>query len=271
MIKVYFRLADGLSSGMMLPKWLFNHALGSSCTWRCLPHKVVIPSMVPAELSDYCCVLKQCGPEQGIVKAGLESGMMLTKEQLVSLWQVEKFPLPDKGSGKSGNKIKKDFALAALRHYFKGLDEASEEFTFMFNALMGTTKTAQCPDEVIAAVQALEPIEQEDWKDVKQAAVNQKHQQEPSGSAARNKRKPKSGEEPGTPGRAQASGSGLGQYEKKRYTPGELVSLIPGRGTLTGVYLKRCPTAGTSSGLYQGFYPVDEGALYASINGSMLV
>ena len=262
---MYFRFPDYLSSGMMLPRWLFNHELGSSCPWRHLPHKVVLPSMVPAELSDYCCVLKQCGPEQDIVKAGFESGMFLTKEQLVNLWNVEKFPLPGRGegSGKTGGKVKGDYVRAALQHYFKGLEETSEQFIFMFNSLMGTTKPTTCPDEVIAAVQALEPIEQEDWTDVKQAAENQKQGQQSGGSAGRaaqRKQKPKSGEEPGMPAQSQASGSGLGEYERKRYTPGELVTLIPGKGTLAGVYLKRCPTAGTSSGLYQGFYPVDEGA-----------
>ena len=290
--EVFFAFPEEVSSSILLPRWLFNDRLGSDCCWKNLPYKVALPTALPLELCDYCCVLEQTGPEQDIVHAALKSGIFLTREQLHSLWQVERFllPAPKQGSGKTGGLIKKDYVVAALKHYFKGLDESSEEFQRMFNAAMGSTHKAACPEDVLAAVAALDPISKEDFASMKQAAENQRDSQ---GQSSKKKRKqtdtnndkeaedderdgtatqpPKPAEsapappspthsrnaESSSPRRAPGSASGLPQSERKRYTPGELHTLIPGRGSMVGVYIKRSP-GGPMGKCYQGFYPTTD-------------
>ena len=276
-------MAPGPTNAISLPEWIFNHTVGESCPWKAVPYRVAQPTELPEELHDCVCLLCQTGPEEHIIRAALRSGVMLTKAQLHNLWQVARFQLPGPkcGSGKKGGIVKKDYVLAALRFYFPDEPEDSDDFQFMFDSLMGSVKSPECSEEVLAAVQGLDPVHQEDWQDVKRCALNQLASQTKDAKPRHKKKEHHTAEGPGDADEAdgaQSAGSKRSAptasgpkdatprkeprvlAQRKRYTPGELRSLIPGNGTLSGVYLKRIP--GNSNGkIYQGFYAAKETGL----------
>ena len=252
---------------------MFNHGLGPDSPWRSVPFKVCTPRCVPAALgADYCAVLVQTGDAEDIVVGGLRAGIFLTKEQLQLMWQAFKFELPPKGhgSGKNGSLVKQDFARGLLRYFFPGFDESSEQWLFMLRGILGSFPKPSCSDDVLTAVAALDPIAQEDFKEIKKAAKNQRHYQDGDDKGKKRKAKDDAAEglpskstarDPasvGSPGRRASAGSGIPQ-ERKTYTPGELQGLIPGKGCLAGVYLKRIP-GGANGKCYQGFYPPGSGS-----------
>ena len=238
--------------------------------WRCVSYEALAPQQVPADLQDYCSVLRQTEPPQDIVRAAIKQGVFLTKEQIRNLWQIEKFeiPGPKQGSGKGGSLLKTDWVASLIKHYFKDIDDTSDEYLKMFNSMMGSTKPPGCAEEVIAAVKALDPISQEDFKHMKEVAETQRQLQagrkkkpnaaaepEPTGGHRDDvggKRAPQSPAEPSPSKQPRTP-----QAERTRYTPGSLHALLPGKGTLPGVYLKRIP-GGTNGKVYQGFYPPSE-------------
>ena len=276
-IQVYIVFQRESVLGLALPRWIFNHTVSdAAATWRHIPCRVLAPVEVPVRMQDYCSVLKQTAPVENIVKAGLRNGLFMTKPQMMSLWQVERFakPLHGQGSGTNGGVVKADLARAVLQHYFPDIPQESDDFQKMFKGIMGSYRGPVCPDEVLAAVEALDPISAEDFRDLKNCARNQKHSQQDVKDKDPRLRPPQPAKRKKGQGAADAShdeqacqpspakrtrdGSGLPQ-ERIRFTPGELHGLIPGRGCLAGVYLKRVP-GGTNGKLYQAFYPAtDEG------------
>ena len=262
---------------------MFNHTLSEAePTWRFVPFRLVVPSAVPNHLQDYTCLLKQTSPEEHIVKASVKSGVFLTKTQLDNVLRAIGVARPSKGSGKNGSVIKTDLAQSLLRHLFPDEPQDGDECKRMWSALMGTTKQPTCPEEVLAAIDALDPISQEDFRDMKNCARNQQHTQSqakharqkaqkhdadaeeaPEVDADAAERRGVSRKDPPPAADAQPSpakqprGSSDSPQVRTTFTPGDLRSLIPGRGHLAGVYVKRLP-AGINGKHYQGFYPQSE-------------
>ena len=267
---------------MALPEWICNHSVGVTCEWVCIPYRVAPPAALPQHLQGHGCLLQQTDAEEDVVKASLRSGIMLTKDQLHSLWQVAKFKLPEakKGSGRNGNIIKIDYCRAALDHFFP--DASPEQYDHMMNSLMGCVPSPVCQQDVLDAVKALDPLAQQDFEDMKQYAKNQLHsqsQKKPVSERAKKKERPEpqavpepvvrpddepmpprpepprkrpaeevEAQPPASPAKARAV------KPPEQYTPQSLHDLIPGRGDLAGVYIKRLP-GGPSGKVYQGFYP----------------
>ena len=260
-------------AGFNLPEWIFNHTVGADCLWTFVPYKVLRPSSVPHLLQDYVTVLKQTGSEEPIAKAAIRTGVTLTKAQLTNMRTLLKFPLPKPAPGESTTK--KHYVIGCIRHYFPDLAEDSDEFLSMYASLMGQKKATTCAEEVIAAVKALDPISAEDFKELKEMAENQLHAQSEERKMKKNRKnaeqQPEDMPPPPPPKRSPAEDdlpdpspgkkprtAGL-VSQRTRFTPGELHSLIPGKGTLPGVYLKRIP-GGANGKLYQGFYPAEGSA-----------
>lgn len=258
---------------MVMPQWMFNTELGPNCPWLYVPCKIAPPAELPEGLQDFGCLLQQTGVESELVTSALDAGTFLTMPQLQSLKQVAGFPVPMQGSGKGGRVVKKDVAKAAIRFFFPDCSPA--DFQRILSGIMGTTPGPACDEEVIAAVQALDPISQEDFKKMRDVAANQLHVQQQA--KERSKAQPKeraAGDDPlprqdrKRPPSPSASADATLETPAKasrsvgaptQYTPGELRELIPGKGHLAGVYIKRLPN-GTNGKVYQGFYPAQHDA-----------
>ncbi|CAJ1437234.1 unnamed protein product [Effrenium voratum] len=243
-----------------LPMWMFNHSVARDSLWKKVPFELTLPALAPKQLAGRGCVIKCSQIEEEIVPAAIHSGIFLTRDQLWSLHLAETFKLPPKkeGSGKRGALVKSDLAKAAINHYFPMAPQ--EDFQDMFERLMGATRTVACPQELLDAISALDPIAQEDFEHIKEVCKNQKAAQ------AHIKKTPPPSVPPehlvpvasdlkdvAVPKDVVLKAPSSGTYEKKSFTPGTLQSLIPGRGSLPYVYLKRLP--GNKSKVYQGFYP----------------
>ena len=172
-----------------------------------------------------------------------------------------------------------------------------EEKLRMFNGIMNTTGTVvPCPEELLEAIDQLDPVYKEDFDDIKKVCQEQKKRQarvkapklvQPSESidalpvdVVKNLAPPVKHDERGevidksplerVPAAASSSAAGSTdkpaeaeseapatraahhKSEAKLYTPVTLVELLPGRGSLPHVYLKRLPGERKQ---YQGFYP----------------
>ena len=267
-----------------------------------VPFEVQSPCLLPPNLQTHGALLQVCGAERHVVPGAIEKGIWLSRAQLESLQKAEGFhvEVPPNQMAKKNEKgrllkekvYKKDLAKSCIRHYFKDLDPEGEAFTFMYESIMGT-KVATIDESVLAAIDVLDPIEQQDFDDMKQVAKNQRKAQENATHEKKKKTvtspKPDEGEEEECgPTCSSASGvkrppappasddeaaakvlrsSSVGNYEKKVYTPASLHELLPGKGHLAGVYIKRLPNTAASlvmeetpkksraAGCYQGFYP----------------
>ncbi|OLP98168.1 hypothetical protein AK812_SmicGene19418 [Symbiodinium microadriaticum] len=271
LIQVYFILETVVSSGMVMPQWMFNTQLGPNCPWLCVPCKLAAPAELPEGLQDFGCLLQQTDVESELVVGALQAGVFLTMPQLQNLRQVAGFPVPTPGSGKGGRVVKKDVATAAVRFFCPECSAA--DFQRILSGIMGTTSDPACDEDVLAAVQALDPISQEDFKKMRDVAANQLHAQQQA--KERSKARPNertAGDDPlprqdrkrpaspcadeglETPSKASRTVGAATQY-----TPGELRELIPGKGCLAGVYIKRSPNS-TNGKVYQGFYPASHDA-----------
>ena len=161
----------------------------------------------------------------------------------------------------------------------------------MYNGIMNTTGTVvPCPEELLEAIDKLDPLYKEDFDDMKKVCKEQKKRQarvkapklsqpsesvdaqpvdvvkdlappvQPEGevidkSPLESVPASSSGGGSDKPAEAAAAAAMKSPHiksEPKLYTPVTLVELLPGRGSLPHVYLKRLPGERKQ---YQGFYP----------------
>ena len=224
---------------------------------------MVPPVLAPRRLQHRGCLLERQGASsfEELVPGALRKGCFLTKAQLTELQKVEGFVVPKKGqgSGKNGAVVKVDLVQACLQHYFPNATD--EEMAFMRNALMGGNNRAEsCPDELLDAIEALDPISKEDFEDIKTACRKQKKAQMQERAAREIKTTTDADKQDQKAERAPHVKS-----NPKNFTPQELQKLIPGRGSLAGVYLKRLLADGRKT--YQGFYPGARECWWESLSG----
>ena len=272
-----------------------------------VPFEVQSPCLLPQHLRVHGALLQVCGEDQHIVPAAIQKGIWLSKAQLEALHSLESF------KGVPSKKVyKADLAKACIMHYFKDVDPDSDAFSAMFESMMGRKQPA-VDQKVLDAIDALDPIAQEDFAEMKKVARNQRQAQTRKKAATDATPKKNSVDEAATcdqdtekdvsipeagipqpesppeipsasgvkrpglfpepdpetgdvePAVKQLRSASAGNYDKKVYTPHSLQELLPGKGTLPGVYIKRLPTVAagtesqpektTSTGCYQGFYP----------------
>ena len=192
------------------------------------------------------------------------------------------------GSGKGGSLKKEDYAWAAVQFFFP--QASHEEQLRMYNGIMNTTGTVvPCPEELLEAIDKLDPLYKEDFDDMKKVCKEQKKRQarvkapklsqpsesldaqpvdvvkdlappvQPEGEVIDKsplESVPASSSGGGSDKPAEAAAAAMKsphiKSEPKLYTPVTLVELLPGRGSLPHVYLKRLPGERKQ---YQGFYP----------------
>ena len=249
--------------GQQLAEWIFNHSVGRDSLWKRVAADLLPPLLLPQGLRHLVTVFKCPNAVEELVPAAIREGINLSRAQLWELHLVERFNLPakGKGSGKNGSIVKGDLAKACVEHYWPKASE--EETLWMFQQLMGAKAVIPCAEELLDAIEELEPKAKQEWDSVKtmcqEMCKSQKSQQKHF------KKTPPASVPPEC---VTAKDSGLrdaeipkdmkdrmpsdSTYEHKTYTPPTLQSLIPGRGDLPYVYLKRIIGSRNS---YQGFYP----------------
>ena len=212
-----------------------------------------------------------------LVPAAIRKGTFLTKPMLEFLHKTLHFKIPEKkketGAKRRVGIYKEVYAWAAVQHFFDS--ESDAEKLRMFNGIMNTTgEVVPCPDELLEAINMLDPVHREDFDFVKKMCTEQKKRQEkvksPDLSQPPESVKPipvdKETEKlpPNTMARDIVTTEEAGKEheprtvqphvksEAKLYTPPSLLNLVPGRGHLPHVYIKRLPGPRKQ---YQGFYP----------------
>ena len=211
---------------------------------------------------------------EDLAPATIRKGMFLTRDMLVFLHKTTHFHMPSakkkEGSGKGGRLKKEDYAWYAVLHYFNS--EPGEEKIRMFNGIMNTAASVvPCPLELLEAIDHLDPIYREDFDDLKQVCKEQRKRQKsvsapPISQPAETVssvpmetvelKLPEGVEKPDFSMDEEKGPRTIETHSKsaaKLYTPDSLNSLIPGRGKLPHIYIKRLP--GNIRKTYQGFYP----------------
>ena len=246
-----------------------------------MPTALLHPLSVPPSLRQegLSTVLKVVGPLEELVSAGIRTGVFLTRKQLASLMEYAKIQRPQKGSGrgKRGSVIKIDLGKAVIAHYHAAASEESKQA--MVTALMGSEQPdVACPEEVVLAVEHMDPENSKDFSEIRKLCLHQKktnenrqkekqHQQREREKAM----KAGSGDAANPPADEAASSSAPSSSaaaprqevtprapaatiaERKNFTPPELKPLLPGTGSLPGVYLKRNPAMKSYTGYYPAF------------------
>eukprot|EP00438_Fugacium_kawagutii_P023383 Skav217040 [mRNA] locus=scaffold3292:42399:42950:+ [translate_table: standard] len=178
-------------------------------------------------------------------------------------------PAKKEGSGKGGALKKQDYAWHAVLHFFP--DSSHDEKLRMFRGIMNSTaEVVPCPDELLEAIEALDPLYQEDFHEMKKLCSEQKKRQQKVKAPEVTQTDPvdpvpvepvkipdPSAQEREISTEAPASETAEPRTahvkaDPKLYTPEILNTLIPGRGNLKSVYIKRLPG---DRKMYQGFYP----------------
>ena len=255
-----------------LPTWIFNHDLTERNPWKHRSFTLRLPSETPFSLQKYTVVFELDLEVEELAPAAIRKGTFLTRAMLEFLQKSVRYDIPDpkkkEGSGKGGGLKKEDYAWGAVQHFFK--QEPHEEKLRMYNGIMNSTAdVVPCPDELLEAIDKLDPLFQEDFGDMKKLCEEQKKRQ--AKVLAPKLQQPVEMVEPVPVDKVKISDpqpreiqtdapetsekrdvKAHQKSDPKLYTPQSLSKLIPGRGELPGVYIKRLPGVRKQ---YQGFYP----------------
>ena len=255
--------------------WIFNHDLSPSNVWKHRPFTLRLPSELPSEIQSLCVVLELHPEVEDLAPAAIRKGMFLTRAMLEFLQKSVKYKMPNpklkEGSGKGGVLKKEDYAWHAVQHFFGS--ESDDEKMRMYRGIMNSTaEVVPCREELLEAIDKLDPVFQEDFDFMKKVCKQQKKRQEKVSAPGLNqpaesvasvpvevvrvpdpepreiKTDNPKGEEPETPRIVTPHMKSAA----KLYTPESLNELIPGRGNLKHVRIKRLPGLRKT---YQGFYP----------------
>ncbi|CAK8995796.1 unnamed protein product [Durusdinium trenchii] len=157
-----------------LPRWMMNAEITGEGKWQMLPTELRLPCQIPDALSSFGSVWEVVGPPQPLLKSAVKAGVCMTAADLQKIQKILKYPLPPrgKGSGKSGNLVKQDFAEALVNMLWP--EDTPEEKKRMVDALMGKTlPRVKCANDVIAAVKELGAEAERDFRELHQVALNQ--------------------------------------------------------------------------------------------------
>lgn len=153
---------------------MMNAEITGEGKWQMLPTELRLPCQIPDALSSFGSVWEVVGPPQPLLKSAVKAGVCMTAADLQKIQKILKYPLPPrgKGSGKSGNLVKQDFAEALVNMLWP--EDTPEEKKRMVDALMGKTlPRVKCASDVIAAVKELGAEAERDFRELHQVALNQ--------------------------------------------------------------------------------------------------
>lgn len=142
--------------------------------WVMMPTEMVTPGQLPRALKEFGSAWVITGPPQSPLKSAVKQGVSLTVRHLEFIQSILKFPLPPKGkgSGKSGNLVKLDYATSLVTCLWPDDDEAEQQR--MIDAIMGKNLSkVVCPRDIIAAVKELGAEAERDFSYIHSVALNQ--------------------------------------------------------------------------------------------------
>ena len=179
-IQVYYTVDTNPGN---LPVWMFNDRVEVTETttgWLHLPVELQHPLQTPDSLKCFAVVLRQTGPPEQVVAAAIKNGCYLTLAQIRSLHATYKFPMVSKphGSGKNGNVVKKDCALALIRFFHSKASE--KEQNEMLRGIMGKNwrhlqaeKVSRHSSDILKAFNGMDYENQPEWVDLVAVAADE--------------------------------------------------------------------------------------------------
>ena len=226
-----------------LPLWVFNSTIDET-GWVHVPCEMAHPWELPRSLRHQCVTaLRQTGPFQGLVAAGLLNGIHLTLLQLKTLHGLLKFQMPAKGQGqgKNGAIVRQDWLQKLVEHVFPTL--SPEEVQRLVSLMMAGTakhlrKDACNPHskDILRCWHSLDKADTEEYKKLAEVA-----QDEIVLDLERDKRSREVMEQPS---------------ERQHVTPRSLLALLPQSGLEVPCRLSRHPALKR----YQVFYTSKKGS-----------
>jgi hypothetical protein len=227
-MQAYFR------TGNSNPSFVFNYSVTDVSTWLHVPTQLSPPSVLPRLGFDGGC-FEACGEPGPLLKPAVQHGLVLNGELFPKIFRANGWPIPA-STGKTNKPIIHDWATAMVQRLFPNL--SPDESTKLILQLAGRSPTAVhgCPRAVLAAIQHMDP------KDVDNAKEYSDLRQEVEELCMDKIRK-------------QQDQDVRMRVEREIYgvtfTPTQLLPLLPGKGTLQHVYIRRHPLMKR----YQGTYP----------------
>eukprot|EP00913_Durusdinium_trenchii_P011392 g10702.t1 len=170
----FFDFADWTPGA--LPHWIFNHDVSEACPWRHCDFNLVHQVAGSDELREHCCVFKLAQGYDDIVAAAVYRGAFLKRTELELLCKAKKVPWPKTGSGKNGGVVKLDLAWAVVE-FLHGQETKAEKQRMVDGIMNSAGSVVPCPDELLDAIDQLDPVSREDFKDVKEICREQKERQ----------------------------------------------------------------------------------------------
>ena len=226
-----------------------------------VPTQLLPRACLPAELQDRGCALQASGDEDTLLRSALWHGIFLTRAQIKSVMGVVKCPKipPRTGSGKNRLVVKADDVKQLLQHLFPTAADA--DFDRMFKALTlqnpkpwsdqeeAVTHMVSCLDEengaeyMPMAKKCRKRLDQKLREEGKRANMDEvaqaarEHMKEEKAKPEEEIKLLRSRAGPSQPPPGSLPGTVRVETKPRQpRTPADWKTLLPGRGTVTGVF-----------------------------------
>lgn len=220
-----------------LPVWIVLDSLDGL---EHIPWEITHPWQVPPKLRSHCVVaLKQTGPRESLLMAGIRNHIHLTVNQLKQLRGLLKFNMPKKGRGRNGAFLREDWVEGLVNHVCADLTE--DERLSLVKGMAGNEKSSRGnphATDILRAWNALDKQDSDEFQYLAQVAKDEALLQE----------------------RMHAERVVTTAPEPRQHvTPRTLQSLLPQIGLVAPCRISRHPALKR----YQCFYTVKSGTLDA--------
>ena len=158
-------------------QWLVNGSCGDDAEFKHIPVAVLPPAALPPEVQ--VCCLQQTGPPEALIPAAFKRRQFFLAAEIEFMMAAAGIPKPARGSGEKGGVKKIDLVRLLVDHHLPGLKTDDNAQFEEICAAISRTKTKQkimCPAEVIAAVGALDPENEQGFREIIQEAKSQQEE-----------------------------------------------------------------------------------------------
>ena len=242
---------------------LFNYDFDELCSWKHVPCRVIPPACLPAMLSPYVSsAFEITAPNEWILKGAIRAGVAISNPHLKTMCTSlhVKLPGPKKGSGKNGRIKRQDMMQCLIKHVWPG---CTDEFLKETMSIMMRWKRESVDLNLLSMVSELDVDNQESFKKLKKYAMDELEAKVFGKGKLAGLESAKSMVDTGNPDavlkHAEKTESILKNGESKaacitqdakdiktkehmnqwKLTPPALRALLPGGGTIAGVFWMR--------------------------------
>jgi len=242
-------LLQGVSRGTDL---LFNFSIDRDSIWKFVETEFLPPACLPEELHGHGSAFRVLVDDEWILRGSIGAGLSLTIHYLRQVSKQIGVKLPKQGSGKNGAIKKIDRARALVKHLWPDCD--NDHLTKVVNSLCGFKKKSQQVDlSVLAFAAEMDTDNQESFKNLKKQAEQKLESivfgkgHAAASSANSSKKTPeelaeavKSDKKKLQKALDKEASSKRKEYQRAwDLTPASLKKLLPGGGTVSGVFWGR--------------------------------